>query len=88
MNDKNECIDHIGEVAGHVWRELAKVETTSISKLVQSVDAPRDIVMQAIGWLARENKIEIIEKSRGRSISLTHEEQVRAKTKTSRNEAA
>ena len=76
MSDKNNCIHQIGEVAGCVWQELAKVEATSISKLTKSVDAPRDVVMQAVGWLARENKIEIVEKSRGRSISLARGEQL------------
>jgi hypothetical protein len=74
MSEKSDCIHQIGEVAGCVWQELAKVESTSISKLVKSVDAPRDVILQAIGWLARENKIEIVEKSRGRAISLTHAE--------------
>ena len=88
MSDKNDCIHQIGEVAGCVWRELAKVETTSISQLAKSLDAPRDIVMQAVGWLARENKIEIVEKSRGRSISLASEEKHREQTTARRGEAA
>ena len=90
MSDKIDCIHQIGEVAGCVWQELAKVETTSISKLTKSVDAPRDVVLQAIGWLARENKIEIFEKSRGRFISLSREELLGESNAThaSRTEAA
>lgn len=64
----------IGEAAGQVWHVLAAEETVSFTKLVKAVDAPRDMVMQAVGWLARENKIEIIESSRGRTISLTPSE--------------
>ena len=74
VDTESSCIHQIGEVAGQVWHELAQVEKTSVSKLVKSMDAPRDIVMQAIGWLAREGKIEIQETSRGRSIALTEEE--------------
>lgn len=74
MSNPNDCIHQIGEVAGCVWQELAKVESTSIAKLAKTVDAPRDVVLQAIGWLARESKVEIVEKSRGRSISLSREE--------------
>ncbi len=86
MSDKNDCIHQIGEVAGSVWQELAKVESTSISKLAKSVDAPRDVVLQAIGWLARENKIEIVEKSRGRFISLTRDEQLGESNSTHANQ--
>jgi hypothetical protein len=34
------------------------------------VDEPRDVVMQAVGWLAREDKIDIEENSRSRVVSL------------------
>ena len=81
----SNCVHQIGEIAGQVWRELAHVETTSVSKLAKSVDAPRDVVMQAIGWLAREGKINIIETSRGRSISLTPAE---AQFRSNHQEAA
>jgi hypothetical protein len=41
----------------------------SVSRLVKEIDAPRDIVMQALGWLAREDKIDI-EDGRSRVVSL------------------
>ena len=41
----------------------------STARLIKEVDAPRDMVMQAIGWLAREDKIDI-EDGRARIISL------------------
>jgi hypothetical protein len=34
------------------------------------IDAPRDQVMQSVGWLAREEKITIEEATRGRIIAL------------------
>lgn len=64
------CIDQIGETAGQVWLKLADVGPVSISKLVGSIDAPRDTVMQAIGWLAREDKVWIEQTKRARVISL------------------
>jgi hypothetical protein len=42
----------------------------SLAKLTKSVDLPRDVVMQAVGWLAREDKVELEESSRGRTIEL------------------
>ncbi len=64
------CTSQIGEVAGAVWHTLAEGGPTTLTKLAKNVDAPRDVVMQAIGWLAREGKVEIAETGRKRSISL------------------
>ncbi len=66
----NSCTAQIGEVAGAVWHALAKGGPTTLAKLAKTIDAPRDVVMQAIGWLAREGKVEIEESKRKRTISL------------------
>lgn len=42
----------------------------TFAKLVQAVGEPRDTVMQAIGWLAREDKIDISERKRVQVVSL------------------
>ncbi len=60
----------IGITAGQVWQLLDETGPLKITKLIKQVDAPRDQVMQAIGWLAREEKINIEEQSRARVISL------------------
>ena len=64
------CVASIGEVAGTVWGALSENGPMTIAKLIKAIDQPRDNVMQAIGWLAREDKIDIAENSRGRVISL------------------
>jgi hypothetical protein len=64
------CLSQIGEAAGEVWHCLAENGAMSLAKLARSVDAPRDTVMQAVGWLAREDKVTIEETSRGRMIGL------------------
>lgn len=64
------CVDQIGETAGSVWRALAEKGPLSLAKLVKEVDEPRDVVMQAIGWLAREDKVWIEEESRTRVVYL------------------
>jgi hypothetical protein len=66
----SSCVAQIGETAGAVWRLLDVSGPMSISKLVKEVDAPRDLTMQALGWLAREDKISIDEESRSRLVSL------------------
>ena len=63
-------VEQIGETAGSVWHALDEDGPTSVSKLIKRVDAPRDLVLQGIGWLAREDKIAIEEASRSRIISL------------------
>ena len=47
----------IGETAGEVWKALVEKGPMTFAKLVKAVGAPRDVVMLAIGWLAREDKI-------------------------------
>ncbi len=61
---------NIGEVAGQIWHTLDERGPISLTKLVKTIDAPRDLVMQGLGWLAREDKLEIEETKRGKTISL------------------
>jgi len=63
-------IEQIGETAGLIWHALDGQEAISITKLAKQIEAPRDTFMQAIGWLARENKICIEQTKRARTISL------------------
>ena len=63
-------VAQIGETAGAVWQLLDQDGPQKMSRLVKQVDAPRDAVMQAVGWLAREDKIRIEEESRSRVIYL------------------
>ena len=60
----------IGESAGLVWKALADNGSMTVAQLVKSVGQQRDMVMQALGWLAREDKIKIDEDGRSRVISL------------------
>lgn len=64
-------VELIGHAAGRVWHKLHEEGPTSITKLSKAFDdIPRDTVMQAIGWLAREDKVQVEELKRGRVISL------------------
>ena len=60
----------IGETAGLVWHALDKKGRITLAQLAKEVEAPRDAVMQAVGWLAREGKVEIEESGRKRTIAL------------------
>jgi DNA-binding transcriptional ArsR family regulator len=63
-------VEHIGEAAGAVWQALYQGGPMSMAKLVKAVGEPRDVVMQALGWLAREEKIYIEDEGRSRVVSL------------------
>ncbi|MEZ6062578.1 MAG: winged helix-turn-helix domain-containing protein [Planctomycetaceae bacterium] len=63
-------IEEIGQTAGLIWHFLSEHGTTSVSRLVTGVEAPRDLVLQGIGWLAREEKIAVERTSRSRTIRL------------------
>ena len=53
-----------------MWQILKKDGPLSMAKLVKAVDQRRDVVMQALGWLAREDKILIEDEGRSRIVSL------------------
>ena len=63
-------VAHVVETAGVVWSVLNENGPLSMAKLVRAVGGPRDVVMQALGWLAREDKIWIEEDGRTRVVSL------------------
>ena len=63
-------VDEIGMTAGKVWGFLAENGPSSLNKLTKNLEASRDLVYQAVGWLAREDKIEFEQAVRGRLIRL------------------
>jgi hypothetical protein len=77
-SDSQSVADQIGLTAGKVWHLLADQGEISLAKLAKQVETPRDLVMQSVGWLARENKIQIVAQKRGKTISLIPEEQIKA----------
>jgi hypothetical protein len=64
------CVMEIGKTAGLIWNALDKFGPMSLAKLIKKLGQPRDLVMQALGWLAREEKIDIREEHRSRIVSL------------------
>ena len=64
------AISQIGETAGQIWGLLSIKGTLSMTKIVKEIGGPRDTIMQAIGWLAREDKIHIDDDGRNRTVCL------------------
>jgi len=70
--------DQIGHTAGEVWRQLAESDGLSLATLKKSVDVPSDLVLAALGWLAREDKLDFATSGRSVKVSLREQEGVLA----------
>jgi len=66
-----EEINEIGTVAGRIWNYLHDQGSVTMTKLARDLDAPRDTVMQGVGWLAREGKVTLSKNARSRQIQLS-----------------
>lgn len=69
----------IGKTAGEVWKCLAKNGKTSLTALSTKVKVNSKMVHQAIGWLARENKIHLDGNAENPDVWLTEQEKVKHK---------
>ncbi|MBL9163788.1 MAG: winged helix-turn-helix domain-containing protein [Planctomycetaceae bacterium] len=64
-------VEEIGHAAGEVWGALSAGNGgVSLATLKKSVAAPADLVLLALGWLAREDKIDINASAKTPTISL------------------
>lgn len=51
-------ITWIGLCAGEIWRYLDAHEgTATLDDLFSEIDAPRETILMAVGWLAREGYV-------------------------------
>ncbi len=65
----------IGEVAGAIWRTLGENDKVRVSQLPSILKLESDLVHQALGWLAREDKISYQVKGSQTYVSLVESEQ-------------
>ena len=67
--------DRIGEVAGAVWNSLRDSEGgQSITELKKMREFTGDEVVAAIGWLAREGKIQFVQQGKKNVVTLCEAE--------------
>ncbi|MGA9531811.1 MAG: winged helix-turn-helix domain-containing protein [Anaerolineales bacterium] len=55
----------VGKTAGDIWEYLEGAGKSSVSAVEKAISAPGREVHMAIGWLAREDQVELGEESRG-----------------------
>lgn len=63
-------IHQIGETAGQIWQALDHGGPARLSALKKEVGAADAILHMALGWLAREGKVEIEAEGRGYRVQL------------------
>ena len=57
-------IQVIGEAAGKVWKFLEEKGEANFSQMKKGIQADPNLILQAIGWLAREDKLNMERKNR------------------------
>ena len=70
--------EEIGTMAGAIWHALEGNGVTSLAKLKKELNAEGPIFDWAIGWLAREDKLDLSRNGRSFQVSLKGSQPQRA----------
>lgn len=62
--------DLIGLAAGQIWQTLSEKGPQPVAGLKKAVDQPADVVIAALGWLAREDKLDFETSGKSATVSL------------------
>lgn len=62
--------EQIGYAAGAVWVALDAGKPLTIAAIKKAVDQPSDVTLMAIGWLAREGKLDFTVSGRSVKVEL------------------
>ena len=63
-------LENIGSIAGTVWRYLEENSEATVTKLTRELGENERTVLMAIGWLAREGKLDFEKRKQGTYITL------------------
>lgn len=55
-----EVTENVGNTAGKVWHQLEDNGPQTLTQLKKNLNGEGDVLQFAIGWLARENKVQIV----------------------------
>jgi hypothetical protein len=58
-NQQSDIKGQVGETAGRVWHELSSGGPQTLVQLKKKVNGDSELLNLAVGWLARENKVDI-----------------------------
>ncbi len=65
-----EIKQQVGLTAGKIWRQLSEGGPQTLTQLKKRIDGRADLVNFAIGWLAREDKVEIVQEKKNFRLQL------------------
>lgn len=63
----------IGMAAGKIWEALSQKESATLSQIPKLIGEKDSLAYQALGWLAREGKIEYLTQGNKTLVSLNKE---------------
>jgi hypothetical protein len=63
----------VGETAGKVWHLLNEQGPQSLAQIEKKLSVTGELVTLAIGWLAREEKVDISQEKRSLRVQLKQE---------------
>ncbi len=66
--------EQIGQTAGAIWKVLQDNEKIALTQLPKAIKAKEAITYQALGWLAREDKVDYVTSGKTTYIRLAHSE--------------
>ncbi len=70
-------VERIGMTAGKVWQVLKNQDEADVRRLPRMLEEKPMVVTQALGWLAREGKLEYREQGGRTFVALTPAERGR-----------
>ena len=63
-------LENIGSVAGAIWHYLKENSEATVTKLTRELGETERTILMAIGWLAREGKLDFEKRKQGTYITL------------------
>ena len=65
-----EIKDKVGDTAGKVWHILNDSGPQTVAQLKKKLNGTGDVLNFALGWLAREDKVDIVADKKSFKVSL------------------
>jgi len=77
MKGKIDMKQQVGDVAGAIWRVLHEKDKVSLATLPKVIKETEALAFQAVGWLAREDKIQYLTEGKTTFVTLTPHERLK-----------
>lgn len=62
--------EQIGDAAGIIWKYLDQHTESTLSELKQATKLSEQLMLMGLGWLAREEKLGLVQEKKGLKVSL------------------